>query len=193
MALSVSEMEYEHREVALRNKPQAMLEASPKGTVPVFVTEDDKVIDESLAIMHMALTYNDPKNWMRDTTGKTQDFIRSMDETFKHHLDRYKYASRYEANAQRGSVNLLHRAEAVKCLQKWETALAETKYLIDDAQSIADIATFPFIRQFAATEPEWWQSKPLPNVALWLTGLIESPLFQTIMVKHPLWVETPEE
>ena len=39
MALSSSGLEYEHREVVLRDKPPEMLEVSPKGTVPVLVTE----------------------------------------------------------------------------------------------------------------------------------------------------------
>ena len=51
MALSVSGAEYEHREVVLRDKPPQMLEASPKGTVPVLVTEDGAVLEESLDIM----------------------------------------------------------------------------------------------------------------------------------------------
>ncbi len=37
LALLASGIQYEHREVVLRDKPADMLAASPKGTVPVLV------------------------------------------------------------------------------------------------------------------------------------------------------------
>lgn len=192
MALSVADIEYEHREVSLRNKPQAMLEASPKGTVPVFITSAGKVIDESVAVMRHALNRHDPENWMIDQTDRANDFIKVMDEDFKPHLDRYKYASRYDETAERGDVNLEHRAAAVKILKKWESALEKHDFLLRDTPSLADIATFPFIRQFAATEKDWWASKPLPRVADWLHRCLNSDLFKKIMKKRPLW-EPPQE
>lgn len=48
------------REIELKARPAAMLEASPKGTVPVLVLADGNVIDESLAIMRWALQKADP-------------------------------------------------------------------------------------------------------------------------------------
>lgn len=190
MALATSGLEYEHREVALRQKPQSMLDASPKGTVPVFITHKMKVIDESLAIMHYVLAEKDPKQWLRDTTDFTQNLIGIIDGNFKFHLDRYKYASRYDETAKRGDVDLAHRASAVECLQNWEVALNDKPFLLDDKVSLVDIATFPFIRQFAATESEWWASKPLPKTAVWLSRLIASELFESIMKKRPIWDET---
>ncbi len=193
LALTISEMSYEHREVSLRNKPEAMLEASPKGTVPVYVMPSGEVIDESLAIMRYALSKNDPQNWLFDTTDRTSEFVRLMDEDFKPHLDQYKYASRYDDDAKRGDVNLDHRAAAVALLQKWEAALSESDYLLRDTPSFADIATFPFIRQFAATEKEWWATKPLPKVADWLDSCLKSDLFKRIMKKRPLWEPPVQE
>lgn len=187
MALSIADIDYEHREVSLRNKPQAMLDASPKGTVPVFITSEGKVIDESLAVMRHALNYRDPEEWRLTETEKTSEFIKAMDEDFKPHLDRYKYASRYDETAERGDVNLEHRAAAVDILKKWERALEKHDYLLRDTPSFADIATFPFIRQFAATEKDWWESKPLPRVADWLERCLKSDLFKKIMKKRPLW------
>jgi glutathione S-transferase len=190
MALNVSGLEYEHREVALRDKPQAMLKASPKGTVPVFVTDKGKVIDESLAVMRYALSKNDPENWLSDTSrhiSDTETFLTLMDNEFKFHLDRYKYASRYDENANRGDVDLKHRAQAIEILLKWETALSQSSYLLGETATLSDIATFPFIRQFAATERKWWESRPLPYVADWLEGFVQSDRFKAIMKKRPLW------
>src|SRR5690606_12591001 len=55
MALRYAGIAVEIREIVLRNKPQAMLAVSPKGTVPVLVLPDGEVIDESLEIMGWAL------------------------------------------------------------------------------------------------------------------------------------------
>ena len=193
LALAVAALEYEHREVSLRNKPQAMLDVSPKGTVPVFVTASGEVIEESLAVMRYALNKHDPENWLFDETHRTPDFIRIMDDTFKPHLDQYKYASRYDETAKRGDVDVTHRDAAVDLLQKWEIALKENTFLLRPTASLADIATFPFVRQFAATEKDWWAKKPLPRVASWLDSCLKSDLFQKIMKKHALWAPQTED
>ena len=50
LAFSLNQLEYESILVDTQNKPQALLEISPKGTVPVLVT-DGEVIDESALII----------------------------------------------------------------------------------------------------------------------------------------------
>jgi glutathione S-transferase len=92
MAIAVSGVEVEHREIMLRDKPAEMLAASPKGTVPVLVLPDGAVIDESLDIMRWALSQNDPDGWL----GRIDDgLIAENDGPFKAALDRYKYPHRY--------------------------------------------------------------------------------------------------
>ena len=51
MALYLSKTIVELREVSLRNKPQSMLEISPKATVPVLLLDDGRIIDESIEII----------------------------------------------------------------------------------------------------------------------------------------------
>jgi glutathione S-transferase len=65
LAVAVSGIAVEYREIALRNKPQAMLAISPKGTVPVLQLTNGDVIDESLDIMLWALTLSDPQQWLQ--------------------------------------------------------------------------------------------------------------------------------
>lgn len=187
MALQASGADYEHREVVLRDKPQAMLDASPKGTVPVFITNDNNVIDESLDVMRWALGHNDPHGWLDCKRDKADTLIAANDGPFKHHLDRYKYASRYKDDAARGDVDLSHRAAAEEHLQNLESHLSESDYLLGGKQTIADIAIFPFIRQFANTDRGWWDSNAYPRVRNWLERHINSDLFKTIMEKHPQW------
>ena len=65
MALLVSGQAVELREIVLRAKPQAMLDASPKGTVPVLELPQGEVIDQSLDIMRWALARHDPETWLQ--------------------------------------------------------------------------------------------------------------------------------
>lgn len=178
MALHLAGTEYEHREVLLRDKPEAMLEASPKGSVPVFIA-DGVVIDESLNIMRWA---------MPDTAFQTE-IIKMIDGPFKHHMDHYKYASRYDPKVKRGAVNLDHRAKAAENLYLIEDKLSGRSYLHGDDIGPTDMAAFPFIRQFAAVEPDWWASKSdLRKTQAWLKNCLQSALFEAIMKKHPQWV-----
>lgn len=188
MALHISGLTFEHREVILRDKPEHMLETSPKGTVPVYITENGKVIDESLDLMRYALAKNDPLNWLECNEAEADALIAVNDGPFKHNLDRYKYASRYNKDAKRGDIDLSYRNAAEKDLKPLETRLSNTPYLLGDSQSYADIAIFPFIRQFANTDLDWWMNAPYENLRKWLNNHLESNLFIAIMKKYPKWV-----
>jgi len=177
MALSIATTEYEHREVLLRDKPDHMLQVSPKGSVPVFLV-GDRVIDESLDIMRWALP------------GVSLDaaIVQMIDGPFKHHLDRYKYASRYDDTLKRGDIDLSHRLSAVEALRKIEDQLKDGPYLAGFEMGPTDIAVFPFVRQFAAVEPGWWsEGKELPLTRDWLARCLSSELFIKIMQKFPQW------
>lgn len=187
MGLKVSGIDYQHREIILRDKPQEMLDASPKGTVPVFIKDDGEVIDESLDLLKWALNQNDPLGWLNCDTDTANALITANDTDFKYHLDRYKYASRYNDDAKRGDIDMSHRVEAEKHIQNLETHLESWPYLLGNTQSIADIATFPFMRQFANVERNWWAAAPYSKTRDWLTRHVESDLFKSVMTKYPLW------
>lgn len=65
MAIANAGIPVEIREVDLKNKPEQLLAISPKGTVPVLQLANGSVIEESLDIMHWALTQHDPQHWLR--------------------------------------------------------------------------------------------------------------------------------
>ena len=180
MALIQSGVTYGHREILLRDKPSAMLAASPKGTVPVLVLSDGRVIDESLDVMRWALGQNDPESWMADAD---MALVARFDATFKHHLDRYKYHNRY------GEDPLSHRAAGLAMLLERDAQLTLTALLGGARRGFADIAIFPFVRQFAAVDPAWFEACGLDSVRRWLAMLIGTDLFEQAMVRHPLWVE----
>lgn len=178
MALLVSGRTVELREILLRAKPQAMLDASPKGTVPVLVLDDGSVIDQSLDIMRWALAQSDPEAWL---VGDDLALIERFDGPFKHHLDRYKYPNRH------GTDPLVHRAAGLEHLQALEQRLAASAFLCGATRTLADIALFPFIRQFAATDQAWFDAQPLPHVQAWLAGLVVCDLFERAMLRMARW------
>ncbi len=184
MALHIAGVECEYREVVLRNKPPQLLQASPKGTVPVLVLPDATVIDESLQIMRWALAHNDPEGWLRpEIQPATDALIESNDGPFKFHLDRYKYAQRYE-----GAQADLHQVEGLKHLQALEAQLVHGANLFGARTSLADIATFPFVRQFANADRAWFDAQALPKLQSWLQTHLDSQLFEQIMGKREPWI-----
>ena len=179
MALSVSGAQYEHREVVLRDKPPEMLEVSPKGTVPVLVTQDAGVLEESLDIMRWALAQSDPEGWLER---QDEALLAANDGPFKHHLDRYKYSTRYDDVDPEE-----HGAKAVEHLRVLDQRLAASPYLCGEKRGFADIAIFPFVRQFVNADKNWFEAQGLTHVEMWLAGLTGSNLFAGIMAKHEQW------
>jgi glutathione S-transferase len=175
LALDVSGHEYELREVALRNKPPEMLQASAKGTVPVLVLPDGKVLDESLDIMLWALHHNDPEHWLTPECD-LRELIARFDTQFKQHLDRYKYPTRFT-----GVDPLVSRGAACQDLALLEDRLTRTKYLAGEHVSLADMAIVPFVRQFANVDADWFASQPWTDLQRWLKTLVQSARFERIM------------
>ena len=181
MALWVAGIVVELREVKLAAKPPELITASPKGTVPVLVLPDGTVIDQSLAIMRWALAQSDPESWL---AGDDAALIAANDGVFKHHLDRAKYPGRYEED---GVTD--HRAAALALLAPLESRLQAAPWLCGENRALTDIALFPFIRQYAAIDPNWFAAQPLPQLQAWLERLASSELFASVMPKFAPWHE----
>lgn len=158
-----------------------MLAISPKGTVPVLQLPDGKVIDESLGIMRWALVQNDPDNWL----GLAEDvdkLIQRNDGEFKYYLDRYKYADRYPESSES-----YYRGQAEIFLAELEHKLSQQPYLSGAHLGFLDAAIFPFIRQFAAVDSEWFHASDYRQLNIWLTAWLTSELFVSVMTKYPVW------
>jgi glutathione S-transferase len=185
LALYASGAAVELREVALRDKPESMLAASPKGSVPVLVLPDGCVIDESWDIMLWALHQHDPESWM----GKDNCYIEASiplvienDSVFKYRLDHYKYADRYPEHTQ-----IHYRSEAEINMRQLEMRLQAKHFLLGDTLSIADVAIFPFIRQFAEVDKNWFSQAPYPSLQRWLKDMRDSKYFDAVMKKYAVW------
>jgi len=183
MALRYSGVSLRIQEVSLKEKPAEMLRLSPKGTVPVLALADGKVIEESLDIMRWALAQHDPDDWMMMRGGSPQPslaeaLVAENDGVFKQALDRYKYFIRYPEQPRQ-----FYRSQGEIFLGKLEQQLGASRYLCRDTCSYADIAIFPFIRQFASADEAWFAHSPYSHLRGWLNDLVRMPLFIQIMEK----------
>lgn len=193
MTLVYSRMQCEIREIVLRDKPQSMLDISPKGTVPVLFLSDKKIFEESLDIITWALNDNDPDDWLcqsqKNKQVQIEKLIKKNDEEFKIYLDRYKYPNRYDTTKSAE----YYREQAEEFVQQLEDKLKKNRYLFGDKLSLADIAIFPFIRQFINVDKQWFHSSVYQAVLCWKNKLEESELFIQAMKKYPVWQRNLEK
>ncbi|MBM3345845.1 MAG: glutathione S-transferase [Betaproteobacteria bacterium] len=186
LAVHASGVAVEMREVDLKHKPQAMLEASPKGTVPVLRLPDGRVIDESLDIMRWALALHDPAGWLRLSPGALAEagqVIERNDGPFKRLLDRYKYPNRAPAGEAPRPASAW-RDEAAPILADLDDRLSRHACLLGESPNIADAAIVPFVRQFAMVDAAWFAATPWRALARWLDGWLASPRFMAVMQKQ---------
>jgi len=172
LALASAGIPCELREILLRDKAPELLQASPKGTVPVLVTET-AVIDESLDIMLWALNRNDPEGWLNMPDAGFELITRS-DTEFKPNLDAYKYKDDISA-----------RSRAAAFLLELDAQLSPN--LFGTKPKLADMAILTFVRQFAFVDKPWFDAQDWPNLSNWLQDFITSARFAAIMQKHPKW------
>jgi glutathione S-transferase len=188
MALACSQVRVELREVVLREMPLAMLACSPKATVPVLVLPDDTVLEESRDIINWALSVNDPEHWLpaanSEESAMAKHLIDENDGAFKEQLDRYKYAERYPEHPAE-----YYREQGEPFLKQLDDRLSRTAWLLGERISVADIAIFPFVRQFAFVDKPWFDRLPWVYLQKWLDRLLQSDLFASVMQKYPQWQE----
>jgi glutathione S-transferase len=178
MAIAVAGVPVRQIEVALRAKPEALLRASPKGTVPVLVMPNGTVVEQSLEIMRWALQQNDPDGWLRNDA-LAVPLITENDGEFKVFLDKYKYANRHPELPLAA-----HRENAFAFLHKLGLALQQQRFLQGDNLSAVDIAIMPFVRQCAQVDRDWFNKTAIDALNTWLCKLEQSALFAQIMTKN---------
>ena len=188
LAITYSLQQVALREIDLKIKPEAMTALSAKGTVPILQLNNGSVLDESLDIMVWALEHSDPDGWLQGNLAEMLSLIDENDFEFKTWLDKYKYAERFPQQTAD-----YYREQAEEFLFKLENRLLDSTYLFGQNISLADIAIFPFIRQFAAVNQTCFETSPYPRLQIWLTHFNNSALFHSVMQKYPTWLESGKE
>jgi glutathione S-transferase len=159
-----------------------MTHISPKGTVPVLQL-DNRIIDESIEVMAWALEQSDPDNWLAlDLEQQQKSLIEENDNSFKAWLDKYKYWDRFPEQSQQA-----YRGQAENFISKLDKNLNEQRYLLGNKICVADMAIFPFIRQFAFVDKDWFDQTNYLGLQRWLGEILDSSLFTQVMKKHSVW------
>jgi len=186
--------------VLLKDKPAELVRVSAKATVPVLIlktSEQTQVLEESIDIMRWALAQQDPESWLAEDSKAQQDienWLATFEENFKPNLDAYKYGNDKSEEAADSKTTARKRCETV--LAELDTRLTSTArnsgtvYLFGKQLGFADVAAFPFIRQYAAVEPERFRALQLSALNSWLDRWLEDPRFLDVMQKHPRWEGT---
>ena len=182
----------ELREVELKDKPIQLIEISKKATVPVLKTTLNKVIDESLDIMKWSIERSNMHKLFGDNNDESKEIfslIETNDNQFKYHLDRFKYASRF--NFEEAET---HRAAATKILLSLNNRLKEfaTKgeplFLVDAKETLADWAIWPFVRQFRIADiKNFDQNHEIQYLRSWLNYYFTHEKYPIVMKKNELW------
>ena len=182
----------ELREVILKNKPIELIQISKKATVPVLKTSLNKVIDESLDIMIWSIERSNMHALLGKNSAKSQEIfslIETNDKIFKYHLDRYKYASRF--NLEESET---HRTAGMKILLSLNNRLKEFSnkgkplFLVDAKETLADWAIWPFVRQFRIAEiKKFDQNHEIKFLRSWLNYYLTHKKYAVVMKKNQPW------
>ena len=184
-AIRSSKIIVEIREIKLQEKPLEFLKLSPKGTVPVLITNSGEVLEESLDIIYWALNKNDPHKWLAKGKLENQEIIKLLDDLenkFKPNLDKYKYPSRFS-----GVDQFFHRDKNLCFLKKLNCYLENNISLNCEHLSFLDYAIFPFVRQFRNVDQDWFDKLNFIFLNKWINQIIDSKDFSSIMKKFKKW------
>ena len=188
----------ELREIDLKKKPKELIDVSSKATVPVLITKANEVIDESIDIMiwgikraNMDVLLGTNKN---DDVKQISSLIDTNDKVFKYHLDRYKYASRFnmkDASSHEYAAMeiLLSLNDRLKGFSNQEKPL----FLVNARETLADWAIWPFVRQFRIADIEKFdQNHEIKFLRSWLNYFFSNKQFQLVMKKNKPWTQQSE-
>ncbi len=185
MALWYSAVEFTLRDVELRALPAEVLAVSPEQTVPSLVVSNTQVMNNSWEIVVWALLQNDPENWLGDEKGYLREagaLVAINDGGFKQSLDRYKYATRFPERSE-----VVDREACEVFITSLEEKLGGQGYLLANRLTVADVALFPFIRQFSMVDKLWFDQSPYTGVRGWLGRMQASPWFIKAFTKRDIW------
>ncbi len=143
----------------------------------------DQVIEESHDILKWALAQSDPENLQHDGAdlAEMHQLIEQSDREFKPLLDRYKYPTRYENEG-----GDLARDRALPFLDMLEARLSEGGFLFHGQIGVADLGIWPFIRQFAHVDRDWFWAQDRPHLISWLDYFSKVSAFKRLCQSlHP--------
>jgi len=190
-ALRESFIKVELREVDLKDKPIDLIKKSQNKTVPLLILKNGEIIEESLDIILWALSNSkklDLKKYFPiNLKEEILNIIKENDQEFKFHLDRFKYASRFDEEYKD-----YHFYEAQNIIKKWDFLLKDNPkrnfWLVGENQTIADWCLWPFVRQFKiACEHQKIDNHFDESMISWLNYFETNNIYKDVMNKYQIW------
>ena len=190
-ALRESLVKVELREVDLKNKPVDLIKNSQNKTVPLLILKNGEIIEESLDIILWTLSNSKKSDLKKFFPNNLKEeifnIIRENDQEFKFHLDRFKYASRFDEKDKD-----YHSYEAQNIIKKWNFLLKNNPkrnfWLIGENETIADWCIWPFVRQFKiACEHQKIDNHFDDSMIRWLNYFETNNNYKDVMNKYEIW------
>ena len=190
-AIKMCGIEVEIREIDLKNKPSELIKNSVSKTVPLLILNNGEVIEESLDIIIWSLKNSQKKNYIEKYFKKRDreiilEIIHENDHIFKYHLDRFKYASRFNPNEKE-----FHFKKSQEFLEKLNITLCQSNkntWLIGDQESIADWSIWPFVRQYKiACDSQKILDYFDEPIEFWYKYFSRHEIFKFVMFKYNIW------
>ena len=190
-ALRESLVKVELREVDLKNKPVDLIKNSQNKTVPLLILNNGEIIEESLDIILWTLSNSKKsdlkKYFPNNLKEENLNIIRENDQEFKFHLDRFKYASRFDENDKD-----YHFYEAQNIIKNWNFLLKDNPkrnfWLVGENETIADWCIWPFVRQFKiACEHQKIDNHFDDSMIRWLNYFETNNNYKDVMNKYEIW------
>ena len=183
----------ELREIDLKRKPSDLIKISKKATVPVLKTSANQVIDQSIDIMIWTIKRSN----MFDFLGENSDIekeeifnlIETNDQCFKFHLDRFKYASRFnyqelKTHQEAGMEILISLNKRLKRFSNKGKSL----FLVEAKETLADWAIWPFVRQFRIADLKAFdENAEIKYLRNWLDYFFNHRYYPIVMKKYRPW------
>jgi len=188
IALKYANLKIIVREVELDNLPEEALAVSSHATVPSLVISDSEYLDESWDIVKWAVQQDDPNNWLGRDNAYLQDaemLVEISDHSFKEDLKGYKNPASHQGQPEQPMEYYRDRGE--EFLEELNEMLEENNCLLAPAISVADIAVFPLVHEFAMVDKDWFDKSAYPKVQGWLAMMLEKQWYKDAMQPHELW------
>ena len=190
-ALRESLVKVELREVDLKNKPVDLIKNSKNKTVPLLILKNGEIIEESLDIILWTISNSKKSDLKKFFPNHLKEeilnIIRENDQEFKFHLDRFKYASRFDEKDKE-----YHFYAAQNIIKNWNFLLKDNPkgnfWLIGENETIADWCIWPFVRQFKiACEHQKIDNHFDDSMIRWLNYFETNNNYKDVMNKYEIW------
>ncbi len=191
MALKYSGQKIILREVELDNLPAEALAVSEHATVPSLVISEDKFLDESWDIAKWAIQQHDPDNWAGKNNEYLQEaemLVETNDYSFQEDLGHYQHAEDHPQHPVE-----YYRQRCEEFLEELNGMLEQQNFLLADTVTIADIAVFPFIREFVRVDQHWFEESPYQALQRWFFYLLDTQWYAEASRKYDIWESASDD